>query len=61
MDPFRWFLRAKRWAQNPPSERRVMLVIGVILACLGLYAADRWIGLPDWMHLSPASSRDVIR
>ena len=61
MDPFRWFIRAKRWAQNPRSEKRVMLVIGVILACLALYAADRWIGLPDWMRLTPASSRDVIR
>lgn len=61
MDPFRWLLRAKRWAQNPPSEKRVILVIGVILACLALFAADRWIGLPDWMHLTPASSRDVMR
>ena len=61
MDPFRWFLRAKRWAQNPPSEKRVILVLGVIAACLALYAFDRWIGLPVWMHLTPASSRDVMR
>ena len=61
MDPFRWFLRAKRWAQNPPSEKRVILVIGVVLACLALYAIDRCIGLPEWMHLTPASSRDVTR
>ena len=47
MDPFRWFLRAKRWAQKPPSEKQVLLVLGVIAACLALYAADRWIGLPE--------------
>jgi hypothetical protein len=61
MDPIRWFLRAKRWAQKPPSEKQVLLVLGVIAACLSLYAADRWIGLPEWMHLTPASSRDVMR
>ena len=40
---------------------KVLLVLGVIAACIALYAADRWIGLPEWMHLTPASSRDVMR
>ncbi len=48
MNP-RWFLRMARWARNPPSEGRVKLVLGVILACLLLFGYERLFGWPDWL------------
>lgn len=47
-----WLLRAKRWAQNPPSARQVMLVLAVIAACLALFAVERFIGWPDWLTVN---------
>lgn len=44
----RQLMRAKRWAQNPPSARRVKLVFGVIALALAILAVER-LGLwPDW-------------
>ena len=52
MDPMHWMLRAKRWAQNPPPLRRVLLVLGVIAACL-LLGAFEWLwGWPDWLAVN---------
>ena len=45
----RWFLRAKRWVQNPPSENRIKFVLAIIAICLTLAAVERWIGWPDWL------------
>ena len=42
-----WFLRMSQWARNPPSAKKVMLVLGVIAFCLALYAVERWIGWPE--------------
>lgn len=61
MRELRWLLRAKRWAQNPPSEDRVKLVVGVVVLCLVIVAVERWIGWPEWATLDPASRRDVLR
>ena len=58
MDP-RWLLRAKRWAQSPPSWQRVMLVLGVIAACLALWGIERIWGFPDW--LAPNDVRRLSR
>ncbi|MFM7335920.1 MAG: hypothetical protein ACKO1H_16205 [Tabrizicola sp.] len=44
-----WFMRAKRWVQNPPSEGRVKLVFGVIAICLVIVGIERFVGWPDWM------------
>lgn len=46
MNPI-WFLRMKRWVQNPPSAGRVKLVLGVAAACLVLVAIERLFGWPD--------------
>lgn len=51
MSELRWLLRAKRWAQNPPSAGRVKLVFAVIALCLALYGVEKTIGLPDWMKV----------
>lgn len=47
MNP-RHFLRMSKWARNPPSARRVKLVLAVIALCLVLYAVERLVGWPDW-------------
>lgn len=46
MNPL-WLLRASRWARNPPSARRVWLVLGVVAACLLLAGLERLTGTPD--------------
>ncbi len=43
----RWFLRASRWARNPPSDKRVKLVFGLIAVCLVLAGIEHFIGWPD--------------
>ena len=49
MNGLAWLLRAKRWAQNPPSEGRVKLVFGVVALCLVLVGIEYIVGWPDWM------------
>ncbi|MBS3981468.1 MAG: hypothetical protein KGZ77_16980 [Rhodobacteraceae bacterium] len=49
MNGLTWLLRAKRWAQNPPSEGRVKLVFGVVALCLVLVGIEVIVGWPDWM------------
>ena len=44
----RWLLRMSRWARNPPSAKRVMLVLGVIIACLLIYGLEQMGWWPDW-------------
>jgi len=50
MNP-RWLLRAVHWARNPPSEKRVLLVLAAIALCLLLVGIERLIGWPDWLTL----------
>lgn len=54
---YRWFLRMKRLAQNPPSEGRVKLVLGIILLCILLYLVERFIGWPDFLTSEPVGRR----
>jgi hypothetical protein len=42
-----WLLRMRRWVQNPPSMRMVILVVSVIAICLILFAIDRYWGWPE--------------
>ena len=39
----------KRWAANPPSEKMVKLVLGIIVVCVLVYAVERMVGWPDWL------------
>jgi len=44
----RWFLRMSRWARNPPSKKRVQMVLAIAAVCLLIFGAER-LGLwPDW-------------
>jgi hypothetical protein len=54
MNPI-WFLRMAKWARNPPSAKRVKLVLVVIAICAAIIAAERIFGFPEW--LEPASVR----
>lgn len=49
----RHMLRMSKWARNPPSEKKVKLVIGIIVICLILFAIERWIGVPEWLQMEP--------
>ncbi|SEM87156.1 hypothetical protein [Palleronia pelagia] len=44
-----WMLRAKRWAQNPPSAKQVKFVLAIIAVCIALFAYERIMGWPDWL------------
>lgn len=52
MNQLHWLLRAKRWAQNPPSAGRVKLVFAVIAICLVIAGVEHFIGWPDWMTVN---------
>ncbi|MBW4960991.1 hypothetical protein [Sulfitobacter sp. CW3] len=44
-----WFMRMKRWAQNPPSPRRVKFIFAIVLVAaiiFGLEYAGYW---PEWL------------
>jgi hypothetical protein len=52
-----WLMRAKRWAQNPPSAGRVKLVLGVVAICV-LIAAYEWaFGWPEWLTVNRISAK----
>ncbi|GFE66644.1 hypothetical protein KIN_37180 [Litoreibacter roseus] len=54
---FRWLLRAKRWAQNPPSEKQVKLFLVILAACIAIGLIEHYIGWPDWAKTERARVR----
>lgn len=48
----RWMLRAKRWAQHPPSAKRVKFTFAIIAVCVAIYAVEKTVGLPEWMQVT---------
>jgi hypothetical protein len=52
MDPLRWLMKAKRWAQNPPSTRQVIFTFGIIAACLAVAGYEWLFGWPDWLTVN---------
>lgn len=52
MNVMHWLVRAKRWAQNPPSPGQVKLVFGVIAVCLLIFGLERAFGWPEWLTLN---------
>ena len=56
MNPM-WLVRASRWARNPPSLRTVLLVLGLIAACLALGAYEYVFGWPDWLTVNTPRHR----
>jgi hypothetical protein len=52
-----WLLRARRWAQNPPSAGRVKLVLGVVALCIAIAAWEWAFGWPDWLTVNRLSAK----
>lgn len=47
----RQLMRMARWAHRPPSEKRVKLVLAVIVLALGIWGLEKLFGTPDWMRI----------
>lgn len=47
MNP-RHLLRMSQWARNPPSEKRVKLVLGIIILCLVIGGIEYMGWWPEW-------------
>ncbi len=43
-----WLMRMRRWVQNPPSLRRVLLVFGIIAVAVAIYWLEHFDMWPDW-------------
>ncbi len=56
MNP-RWLFRMAKWARHPPSEKRVIFVLGIVGLCLVLFAIERFVGWPDFLSLEPRARR----
>ena len=48
MNP-RWFLRMALWARNPPSRRRIQIVLVVVASCALIYGIEQFFGWPEAM------------
>ncbi len=53
----RWLFKMARWAQNPPSEKRVIFVVSILAVCLCVVAIEMFIGWPEWLSLDPKGTR----
>ena len=54
-----WLMRMKRWAQHPPSPRRVKFILAVIAICLILVGYEYVFGWPEALTLEGNPSRRV--
>jgi hypothetical protein len=43
----RWLLRAKKWAENPPSWKRVKMGLYILAICIALATFEHFFGWPD--------------
>lgn len=57
----RHLMRMSRWARKPPSEARVKMVLGILVACLLLFAIERLVGWPDWLTLENTPNGKINR
>ena len=51
MNPL-WLLRMARWARQPHSLQRVIIVAVVVVLCLGVAGAEWLWGWPDWLTVN---------
>ncbi|WP_395540112.1 hypothetical protein [Neotabrizicola sp. sgz301269] len=52
MNITRLLIRAKRWAAHPPSERMVVMVLGIVALALLLAGIEWFWGWPDWLTVN---------
>ncbi len=48
-----WFIRMAQWARNPPSPRKVKLVLSVVAICFAIYMLEKAFGWPQWLSVNP--------
>lgn len=48
MNNLLWLMRASRWVRNPPSARRVVLVLVVVALALAIAGLQHFGWWPDW-------------
>lgn len=53
----RWLLRMARWAQNPPSEKKVRFVLAIFAVCFLVFTIEYFIGWPDLLSMDPGLRR----
>ncbi|WP_199671986.1 hypothetical protein [Pseudooceanicola sediminis] len=58
MNPM-WLLRAVNWVRHPPSQKRVVLVVVIVAACLAIWGAEQVFGFPEWLR--PNNLRNLSR
>ncbi|AGT08143.1 hypothetical protein [Paracoccus aminophilus] len=61
MNNLNWLLRAVQWARNPPSEKRVILVLVVIAICLAIVGLQHFGFWPDWATMDRPRGMRAIR
>ena len=55
----RWLIRMSQWARNPPSEKRVKLVLAAVAICAAIVGIE-WLGFwPDWAETERHLGRGV--
>ncbi len=57
----RHFLRMSGWARNPPSARKVKLVLAVIAIVAAIWGLEQLFGTPDWMRINSMPRGRVLR
>ena len=53
----RWLFKMARWAQNPPSMKRVIFFSSILAICLTLAAIEMFIGWPEALSMNPRGNR----
>lgn len=53
----RWLFRAARWAQHPPSAKRVKFVLAIVAVCAAVVAIEHYVGWPEALSMDPARGR----
>ena len=58
MNP-RWLMRMALWARNPPSRRRIQLVLIVIAGCALNYGIVQFFGWPEALSAEKIGSKGL--
>ena len=51
MFPMRWLLHMSRWSRNPPSARRVKLLLALLVVVVIIVTLDMTGFWPDWARM----------
>lgn len=47
-----WLLRMAKWARQPPSPKRVKLVLIVVAICFAIWGAELMWGWPEALNVN---------